>query len=547
MRKFAKKCAAVMLAVLLLGGAVMERVPVGAEDAVQSYDMFLNDPEIASGKYTSNLDKYHYIYSLGLSGPGLTAWDYATGKGIKAAVIDSGANTDHRELAANIKGGYNAVTEQEGIAYVADDDGHGSICAGILGGVGNNGFGASGVAPEIDLYIVRVIDNDGLAWTANTARGIRWAVDQGCRVISISLSGSSWTDHYEEAVRYAVEHDVVIVCSGGNTGTTAKRYPAAYEGTIGVSALNYDSKTGYSINQTCTHNSDIDVAAPGSNLYGASCTSDTELAAGGLTSAAAPYVAGVAALVLSADPSLSAEECTKIIKETATDAGAPGYDEWYGHGIINPLAAVQRAKLKKTSISRSISGVAASYSKKLSAKSFRLQPRTEGSGTFSYSSDNPSVAAVDQSGNVKLKKAGTARITISISQSGIYRPASLTTKLTVTEEGTGSEKSTAAKKKSEKEALKKVKGVTVQAGRRSLTVRWKRSAGADGYQVWIARNKKFTKGKKTALIKKNKKIKKVFRKLKKNRKYFVKIRTFVKKGGKRTYGKFSKVRSVKVR
>ena len=117
----------------------------------------------------------------------------------------------------------------------------------------------------------------------------------------------------------------------------------------------------------------------------------------------------------------------------------------------------------------------------------------------------------------------------------------------MTEEGTGSEKSTAAKKKSEKAALKKVKGVTVQAGRRSLTVRWKRSAGADGYQVWIARNKKFTKGKKTALIKKNKKIKKVFRKLKKNRKYFVKIRTFVKKGGKRTYGKFSKVRSVKVR
>lgn len=84
------------------------------------------------------------------------------------------------------------------------------------------------------------------------------------------------------------------------------------------------------------------------------------------------------------------------------------------------------------------------------------------------------------------------------------------------------------------------------AGRRSITVRWNRNDRADGYQVWIARNKKFTKGKKTVLIKKNKKVKKTIRKLK-NKKYYVKIRTFKKSSTGKIFGKFSKVRKVKIR
>lgn len=524
MRKFAKKCVAVMLAVLLLGGAVMERIP-------DRMDGFTNDPDISEAKYLADTGSQPNYFQMHLAGPGLTAWDYSTGAGINVAVFDGSFDISDRELAANVKGTYNAVTGQEGNVYVAGD-GHGTSCAKILGAVGNNGYQSAGVAYNVNLYLVKVAANASYSdyWESLLA-GIDYAVSKNCRVISISLSDTEYNAEVEQAISDAyarVQNSVLFVASGGNAGQEEYRYPASYADAFGVSAINY--KSGQFVSAGGTKNDRIDIAAPS-----------------GTTSAATAYAAGVAALVFAADPSLTASECAQILRETASDAGTPGYDTTYGHGIINPLAAVQRAKLKKTSISRSISGVAASYSKKLSAKSFRLQPRTEGSGTFSYSSDNPSVAAVDQSGNVKLKKAGTARITISIGQSGIYRPASLTTKLTVTEEGTGSEKSTAAKKKSEKAALKKVKGVTVQAGRRSLTVRWKRSAGADGYQVWIARNKKFTKGKKTALIKKNKKIKKVFRKLKKNRKYFVKIRTFVKKGGKRTYGKFSKVRSVKVR
>lgn len=547
--KLVRKCiATVLAAVMILSGLYrgdMER-KLPADGNVQLYDMYLNDPEISFGSYSSNLDKYHYIFRLGLSGPGTTAWDYSTGKGIKAAVLDSGANVNHRDLAGNVAGGYNAVSKTEGINCVTDGDGHGSIIAGILGGVGNNGFGSSGVAPEVDLYVVKTEDDQGDVYAAAIAEGIRWAVDEGCRVISISLSSENYNEKYEDAIEYAAAHDVVVVCSGGNTGTSALRYPAAYDGTIGVSALNYDVSTGYTIIDSCTHNDDIDVAAPGSELYGVSKNNNTELAAGGLTSAAAPYVAGVAALILSADPTISAQECEQIIKETATDAGATGYDEWYGHGIINPLAAVQRAKLKQTSISRSISGIASSYTKKLSAGTFQLNPKTEGSGVFSYSSSKPSVASVDANGKVTLKKEGTTSITVSVGLSGIYQPASVTTKLTVT--GNSSDKKS-DKKQSEKtgsKALKKVKGVKLAAGRRSITVRWNRNDRADGYQVWIARNKKFTKGKKTVLIKKNKKVKKTIRKLK-NKKYYVKIRTFKKSSTGKIFGKFSKVKKVKIR
>lgn len=541
-----KKLLAMILVFVVMGGAIAEMNGESMKEAMieekHTFDMFLNDPEIAAGSYASNRNKYHYIYQMGLSGPGLTVWDYATGKGIKAAVIDTGANVDHKDLEANVKGAYNAIDEQTGTTYVTDNVGHGSMCAGILGGSGNNGFGASGVAPEVNLYIVKSGDTYG-AYTTDVAKGIRWAVDQGCRVISIS-SGSDQGDSYEEdAIAYAVNHDVVVVCSGGNDKNQSVRYPAAYEGVIGVSALNYDASTGYTISNGC-RGKHIDVAAPGSGLYGVSNTSDTALAPGGATSAATPYVAGVAALVLSADPTLSAAECAQIIMDTATDAGAPGYDTAYGYGIINPLAAVQRAKLKQTSINRSISGVASSYSKNLSAGTFQLNPFTEGSGVFTYSSSNPSVAAVDGNGKVTLKKVGTTTITVSIGLSGIYQPASVITKLTVTGVTSSDKKQSSTAKGN---GLKKGKITKLKAGKKSLTIRWEREKKADGYQIQIARNKKFTKGKKTVYINKNKKTKKVFSKLKKNQKYFVKVRAFTKSGGTKKYGKFSKVKSIKVK
>ncbi len=555
-----KQIAVLMAIVLMISGWVM-RIPAekertkeirvgvfGQGETFVRMDSFTNDPDISEMSYLANPDIQPDYFQMHLAGPGFTAWDYSTGAGINVAIFDEGFDASDPELSGKVKGCYNAMTDEEGADKVKPDDpnrvAHGTSCAKILGAIGNNQHQSAGVAYGVNLYLVRVGGNDP-TWQASLQRGIEYALRNNCRVISASVSDPVYNETVEAAISEAYtrsQNSILFVASGGNTNKEEYRYPSAYKDTFGVSAVTYKAG-GYTIGGS-TWNDRLDIAAPG-----------------GTTSASTPYAAGVAALIFGADPSLTAAECAQILRETATDAGTPGYDKRYGYGIVNPLAAVQRAKLKKTSIGRSISGVETSYTKKLSEKSFQLTPKTEGSGIFTYTSSNPEVAAVDENGTVTLKKAGTTYITVAVGLSGIYQPASVSVKVNVTEEKKeedsgkkeSREKKTKEGEKIYKEkagkatAWKKVRGIRVKAGRQLLTVCWKRSTGVDGYQIWIARNKKFTKGRKTVLIKKNKKIKKVFRKLKKNQKYFVKIRTFVKKSGTRTYGKFSKVKKVKIR
>lgn len=537
MAKVVKKSTAVILMLLIVGMSLTESRPedttTGWYSMFSRMDGYTNDPDISEAKYLANPDSQPDYFQMYLAGPGLTAWDYSTGSGINVAVFDEGFDISDPELAGKIKGCYNAMTDQEGADKIKPDDAnrvaHGTSCSKILGAIGNNQYQSAGVAYGVNLYLIRVGGNDA-TWQSSLQRGIDYAVRNNCRVISASLSDSVYNADVENAISEAYSrswNSVLFVASAGNTNIEEYRYPASYTDSFGVSAVKYQN--GQFVSADSTRNDRIDIAAPN-----------------GTTSAATAYAAGVAALVFAADPNLTAAECAQILRETASDAGMPGYDKIYGHGIINPLAAVQRAKLKQTSISRSISGIASSYTKKLSAGTFQLNPKTEGSGVFSYSSSKPSVASVDANGKVTLKKEGTTSITVSVGLSGIYQPASVTTKLTVI--GNSSDKKS-DKKQSEKtgsKALKKVKGIKLAAGRRSITVRWNRNDRADGYQVWIARNKKFTKGKKTVLIKKNKKVKKTIRKLK-NKKYYVKIRTFKKSSTGKIFGKFSKVKKVKIR
>lgn len=516
-----KKCIAVIMVVMVMSIAV-----AGENTGDSRVDAFTNDPNISAEKYAANPYSQPDIFQMNLAGPGLSAWDYSTGKGINVAVFDEGFDTDDPELSGKIKGCYNAKTDKEGKEEL-DNKSHGTMCAKILGATGNNGYQSAGVAYEVNLFLIEVGGNDAV-WQASLQRGIQYAIKNNCRIISASLSDTVYNANVEQAISNAYsrnQNSILFVASGGNTNKEEYRYPSSYENVFGVSAVNFVS--GQYVIGGSTRNNRLDIAAPS-----------------GSTSAATAYAAGVAALVFGADPTLSAAECAQIIMDTATDAGAPGYDTSYGYGIINPLAAVQRAKLKQTSINRSISGVASSYSKNLSARAFQLNPFTEGSGVFTYSSGNPSVAAVDGNGKVTLKKAGTTTITVSIGLSGIYQPASVTTKLTVTDVTSSDKKQSSITKGN---GLKKGKITKLKAGKKSLTIHWEREKKADGYQIQIARNKKFTKGKKTVYINKNKKTRKVIFKLKKNQKYFVKVRAFTKSGGTKKYGKFSKVKSIKVK
>lgn len=441
------------------------------------------------------------------------------------AVIDSGANVYHNDLWYSVAACYNGATEQQGFSYVKDKRGHGSMTAGILAATGNNKIAAAGVANGADLYVVKAEDDDGRQYISYEINGIYWAVSKGCRVISISMSSTDYSAAEEKAIQYAYNNGAVVVCSGGNTGVNEYRYPACYDGVVAVSALKYSASSGYSISTSSTYNNKIDIAGPATSLYGVSNTDYTELKAGGATSAATPYVAGVAAMIFQADPSLTAKECVDILTSTATDAGAKGYDVRYGYGKINPLAAVQKAVYKKSSISRTITGVPKSASKTLATKSFRLSPKTSGSGTFSYKSGNTKVAKVSGS-TVKICGIGKTTITVSIAQSGIFRPASAKLVLTVTP--------------------KKVSAKAAKGGKKQLTAKWKKLSGVTGYQIVTAKNSSFTKKKKAVTVSSGKTISKTVKKLSKGT-WYVKVRAYKKVGGKKIYGPYSSVKKTKVK
>lgn len=541
-----------------------EEIEGVSPDYINTFDSYTNDPEIAGANYEKNKDKYHYIFQLGLAGSGITAWDYAKGTGVKVAVIDTGANVNHKDLAANVKGCYNAVTGQTGKVSVEDTNGHGSMTAGILAAVGNNGFLAAGAAPNVDLYVIKaskVKNGETVSSTADIIKGMTWAIAQGCKIISISSGSSTYDQPYHKAIQDAYNQGVLVVCSGGNTNTSAYHYPAAYEETVGVSAVKYSAASGYT-SANGTYNDQIDIAAPGA--YGISRSNNTSLSGGGSsTSAAAPYVAGVAALLYQLNPNLTAKQCKEILTSTATDAGTAGYDTKYGYGIINPLAAVQKVRHGYSSYKRSLArttlsgdGMSTSYKKTTSSGKFTLGVSAKGTGTITWKSSNTKVAKVVEARNtyrityvgtalpsveskpvIQICGAGTAKITATINKSGVFSSASLSTTITVTKASSLAN----TVKKPKKVSIKKPK-----AGKKKLTAHWKKVAGAKGYQVVIAKNKTFKKGKKTALVKKAAKTSKTFKKLAKGT-WYVKVRAYTTSGGRRLYGPYSNVKKIKVK
>lgn len=507
MRK--KKKVYVFTAVLLITSIVIWNSWKGKGAVTESgFDGFTNDTEISSTNYKKNKNKYPQIFEMDLAGPGLTAWDYATGRGVNVAVLDDGANLNDKELKGNIKGIYNAITDSEEWGQVHNTaTSHGTSCAKILGAVGNNKHLSAGVAYNVNLYIVKV-GKDGLIYKNDTMKGIRWAAKKNCRIISISFGGSSPDVNEEKLINELYtrkDNSILFVASGGNENKEGYHYPASCKNVLSVSALKY--KNGSYQTANTTYNDRIDIAAPGST-----------------TSAATPYAAGVAALIFQANPSLTAKECADIITSTAMDAGSKGYDKRYGYGIIQPLAAVQKAKYGKSYIARKISGTS-SYKKSYGVKPFTLNAKIAGSGVLSYKSSNTKVASVSVGGKVTIRGTGKAVIKVSVPKSGIYGSASKN--ITVN-----------AAPKRPSLSVKNIK-------KKKLKISWKKDKRASGYEICTASNSKFKKQKRYFVKKSS--SKKTVSRLKKNKKYWVRMRSYKTVGSRKIYSSYSKVKTIKIR
>ncbi|MFC7531733.1 S8 family serine peptidase [Actinoplanes sp. GCM10030250] len=265
------------------------------------------------------------------------AWKKSTGAGVTVAVIDTGVDAKHPDLAGNVLSGYDAIANKAGT--VTDANGHGTHVAGTIAAVTGNGVGVSGIAPDAKILPVKVLGSNGSGNMSDAAEGIIWAADHGAQVINMSLGSTSKVTAVTNAINYARNKGVTVVAAAGNSRSSGSpvNYPAADAGVIAVAATDSGDKVaGYS-----NAGSYVDVAAPGSsitNTYPTALGNGYKTMSG--TSMASPHVAGVVALLKGANASLTPDQVEAALEKTAVDLGSKGFDNDYGNGRIDPVAAL---------------------------------------------------------------------------------------------------------------------------------------------------------------------------------------------------------------
>jgi len=315
--------------------------------------MVPNDPYY---KYQWHLDNPEY------GGIGMEeAWNISTGtSSVVVAVVDTGiAYEDYDrycqapDLAQTFfVPGYDFVYHD---SHPNDDNRHGTHVAGTVAQSTNNSLGVAGVAFNTSLMPVKVLDRRGSGTYADVASGIRYAADNGAKVINLSLGGSSDSDTLKDAVAYAYGKGVTVIAACGNDNESVCLYPAAYDRyVIAVGATQYDeTKAPYS-----NYGLSLDLVAPGGNN---NLDQNNDGYADGVlqqtfrnsifvcdfayyffqgTSMATPHVSGVAALVIANGNATTPDEVRAALQETAEDLGETGRDDTYGWGLVDAYAAL---------------------------------------------------------------------------------------------------------------------------------------------------------------------------------------------------------------
>lgn len=312
---------AVALAAVLGLGMVVVDAPPARADQVRDLQYWLND----------------YGFT--------EAWGTTRGAGVKVAIIDTGVDGSVPDLVGSVVGGtdVSGLGSPNGQTPVGEGSEHGTLVAALLAGRGTEGgAGIIGVAPEASLLSVSLAFGSSGATVSNDdqiAEGIRWAVDNGASVINMSLTRNTldWPESWDSAFLYAFERDVVIVAAAGNrgSGTTEVGAPATIPGVLTVAGVDRNKTASF---DASSQGITISVAAPSEKLVG-------PMPGGGYvqwdgTSAAAPIVSGLVALVRSAYPDLDAAGVINRVIATADPNGNDVPSPIYGNGLIDAAAAV---------------------------------------------------------------------------------------------------------------------------------------------------------------------------------------------------------------
>ncbi|MGC9347230.1 MAG: S8 family serine peptidase [Anaerolineae bacterium] len=337
------------------------RVPKGRELAVSAAlaknpDVRFAEPDYVYQAFVTPDDPYFLSHQWGhLKIRSEAAWDVTTGSSdLVIAILDSGVDETHPELQSKLVPGHSFLDGAED-STPHDLHGHGTHVAGIAAAITNNGTGIAGMSWGAKIMPVRVLDADGSGFTSDIAAGINWARENGADIINLSLGGDDGSAALQQAIDAAYAEGIFIVAAMGNDGDAGVKYPAASEHVMAVAATTQtDLRASYS-----NYGPHCDIAAPGGfmegyhdprGIYSLMPTYDVTLTTEKSyfknydylygTSQAAPFVAGLAALIWSTDASLTPDEIQIRIQDAAVDLGTPGWDQYFGHGRIDAEAAL---------------------------------------------------------------------------------------------------------------------------------------------------------------------------------------------------------------
>ena len=316
-----------------------------------------NDPYFSSNQWSHLNDGTFHLSPAKIDADidSELAWNITQGDpNLIVAILDSGLRLDHPEFSGRLVGGYDYANND---TDPTDDQGHGTNVGGIAMAKGNNSIGYAGVNWNSKIMPVKILDDTGSGFYTWWASGIYFAVNNGAKVINMSVGGNTPSTLLEDAINYAYNNDVSVVVSTGNENSTI-RYPAKYDNAIAVGSTNPDDvrSVPFFWNPASGSNfgPEIDFVAPGNYIFGLSHLSNTNYNSyWGGTSQAAPHVAGVISLLLSVNPDLSVDQIRQILEDTSEDMAGdnfdtPGWDQYYGHGRINAFNALLHNLLSNT-------------------------------------------------------------------------------------------------------------------------------------------------------------------------------------------------------
>lgn len=285
------------------------------------------------------------------------------GQGVKIAVLDTGVDSSHPDL--RIAGGYSFV---EGEETYEDQQGHGTHVTGIINAL-PNGYGVIGMAPEAEVYALKVMNTSGMGYYSSVIQAIEWCIQNEIQIVSMSFGGMEDSKILHQVIQEAAtEHGILFVAAAGNNGAgvETETYPARYSEVLSVGAVNESNQQS----SFSSAGNELDIVAPGEQIW--STTVHGEYGVRSETSMATPYVTGAAALIWASDPGLRADQVRAKLLNQALPLGE---SRQYGAGLVQVGGNQESLELSTSSLSFTPKGKQNSEVRKLLRSFLTLQKK----------------------------------------------------------------------------------------------------------------------------------------------------------------------------